>query len=199
MPGYNESGIASATFTVGMPGVLDVFPTNGFSASGTVGGPFSPSEFTYTLTNSGGASLSWTAGANQDWLSLSASNGALAAGGSEAFTVSFNSNADALPAGSHTGMVTLVDAATGAEVQYRTIEITPNAILTLLPPIQAMSGQVQVTLQGQPYQTYVIEASAGLVQWIPIVTNAAGVDGMLIHEDADSGEERRRFYRGRTH
>ena len=59
-------------------GYLEVIPANGWNSSGTVGGPFTPSNQSYTLKNTGGTAVSWAASKIQPWLSLSSENGNLA-------------------------------------------------------------------------------------------------------------------------
>ena len=71
--------------------VLAVTPATGLNSSGAMGGPFSPSNQVYTLTNTGGAGLDWTASANQPWVALSATSGSLAPSATTNVTVSINS------------------------------------------------------------------------------------------------------------
>ncbi|GMU81555.1 MAG: hypothetical protein AMXMBFR47_14260 [Planctomycetota bacterium] len=103
----------SVSLTVTAPAMLNVSGTD-LAASGPPGGPFSPASTTYTLSNSGGVSLNWTAGANQAWLTVSPTSGTLAAGGSTTVTASINSNANALAAGSYGASVSLTNATNGA-------------------------------------------------------------------------------------
>jgi hypothetical protein len=69
----------SATYTPS-PAQMAVTPAGGLVSSGYAGGPFSPPSINYTVTNAGGADLNWSVSKTADWLTLSASNGTLAAG-----------------------------------------------------------------------------------------------------------------------
>src|SRR6185503_10567295 len=75
------------------PGELVVSPANDFSASGFEGGPFAPDLQTYSLTNAGGSDLDWTITKTVSWLTLSSTQGTLAAGATTNVTVSLNENA----------------------------------------------------------------------------------------------------------
>ena len=69
--------IATADICAGTPeaGNLSVTPATDFSSSGNQGGPFSPVSKDYTLQNTGGSSISWTASKTQSWVTLSNSGG----------------------------------------------------------------------------------------------------------------------------
>jgi hypothetical protein len=123
----NGNTTRAVALTVNAPGQLEVTPADGLSSSGTVGGPFSPSSVSYTLSNSGDSSLSWTAGKTQNWVSLSASSGTLAAGASTTVTVSLNANADTLTAGSYSDTVSFVNSTTGNGNTTRAVALTVNA------------------------------------------------------------------------
>jgi hypothetical protein len=110
-----------------IPDNLSVTPSVAFSSKGQVGGPFSPSSQSYTLTNSGAASLNWTASVNQTWLSISSASGTLAAGASTTVTVAFNSGAASLAAGHYSGTVNFIDASSGAQLP-RTINFAVGQI-----------------------------------------------------------------------
>ncbi len=78
-------------------GSLYVTPVEDFSSSGNQGGPFDPPSKTYTLKNTGGSSLNWTAtnGANgADFTSLSGKAGTLLPGETTTVTARLNSKAD---------------------------------------------------------------------------------------------------------
>lgn len=95
------------------PGVLSVNPTTGIAASGTAGGPFSPSTQTYTLSNTGQSSIYWSASRTQSWVTLSSTGGSLAAGATAQVTVSINSLANNLAAGSYADTVSFANTTNG--------------------------------------------------------------------------------------
>ena len=89
-----------------------VSPTNGFAASGPVGGPFSVTSQNYSLTNQSGSSLPWGIINTSSWLSASPSGGTLAGGAKTTMTVSLTAAANSLAAGIYTANV-LVTNPTG--------------------------------------------------------------------------------------
>jgi hypothetical protein len=108
------------------PGVLGVAPADGLASSGYVGGPFTPATKQYTLTNTGGSPLTWTAGATQGWVTLSGTGGPLAAGASTSVTVTINSNANSLDAGSYGDTVTVTNATNGQGNTTRPVSLAVN-------------------------------------------------------------------------
>lgn len=105
--GTNGNGSTSraVSLTVSGAATLSVTPSTTLSSTGPVGGPFSPSSIAYTLKNTGGTTLSWTAAKGQTWVSLSSASGSLTAGASTTVTVSINSGANSLAAGSYSDSV----------------------------------------------------------------------------------------------
>jgi subtilase family serine protease len=101
------------TLQVNQPLVLS--PTNGFTASGPVGGPFSVTSQNYSLTNQGGNSLPWSVVNPSSWLNASPSGGTLAGSAQTAMTVSLAAAANSLAAGIYTANV-LVTNPTGVAV-----------------------------------------------------------------------------------
>jgi ELWxxDGT repeat protein len=59
------------------------------------------------------------------------------------------------------------------------------------------SGQFQLTLQGQPEQFYVIEASTNLTDWSNIATNATDTAGSMTYWDPEFVLTPSRYYRAR--
>jgi PKD repeat protein len=126
----------AVSLTVNPIGILGVTPSMGFSSTGYVGGPFTPLSQTYTLTNSGDASLHWSAAHAQDWVGLSSTAGTLAVGATAILTVSINSNANTLAVGSYVDTVSITNATTGFGSSSRGVDLTVQHA----PPLASFSG-----------------------------------------------------------
>ncbi|GEM_PF-2574689 len=85
---------------------LEVSPIQEVFSEGWVGGPFTPTEHVYALTNSGAATLGWQAFADEGWLTLSPASGTIAAGGIASVTATLNSAASVLPRALHGAAIT---------------------------------------------------------------------------------------------
>ncbi len=116
------------------PGALSVSPTTAFTVSGPVGGPFTPSSRTYTLSNTGKSAISWSAGVAGNWLSLSAASGTLAAGASANVVASVNANASGLAKGTYTGAVNFYNATNGVGNVSVPASLTVTATAPPPPP-----------------------------------------------------------------
>jgi hypothetical protein len=123
--GWNIDDIELLGIPVGS-GTLAVVPSTGLISSGTVGGPFSPSNEVYSLANTGVASLNWAASKSQSWVSLSATGGVLPAGASTNITVSINAGANSLAAGSYFDAVTFTNTTNGVGTTNRCVSLTVN-------------------------------------------------------------------------
>ena len=85
---------------------LLITPATGFTAMGCVGGRFTVMNETFSLTNSGTNSLTWSLANTSSWLNASPSGGILTSGGSAAtVVVSLNSTASSLLVGTYTATV----------------------------------------------------------------------------------------------
>ncbi len=113
---------------------LSVSPSSALGSSGNAGGPFSPASQLYALTNSGGASLDWTANITADWLTLSATNGSLAPGVGTNVTVSVNANASMLAAGNYSDTVGFTNTTNGVGNTTRAVNLN---VAALSPVLQA--------------------------------------------------------------
>ncbi len=102
---------ASNSYTVvAAAPVLAVTPATGLTSSGTVGGSFTPSSATYTLTNTGNASMNWTAAKTAAWLTLSSTSGTLTAGANTTVTATINASASSLALGSYSDTITFTNS-----------------------------------------------------------------------------------------
>jgi len=142
-------------------------------------------------------SLDWTASSSQNWVSLSPANGTLAVGVSTTVTVSIDPSANTLAPGAYTNTLTFLNSSAGAQVISRPAVISVAPAVVSLRAALLPSGSLQITLQGQPFQTYVIEASADLATWSPIVTNSTTAEGLMNCVDPTSSANQQ-FYRGRS-
>ena len=141
----------TATFVaVVAVGSLSVTPSTSLTSSGNQGGPFSPSSQTYTLQNTGGASINWTASKGQSWVTLSAASGTLAAGVTTTVTVSINSNANSLSTGSYSDTVTFTNATNGNGNTSRSVTLTVSTAAQTHTVTTNPSGQ-QVVVDGTTY------------------------------------------------
>lgn len=100
---------------------LTVSPTTDLTTMGPDGGPFEPNSKTYTLTNGGSSSLSWTASHTQSWCSITPASGTLAAGQSVGLVVSINSSADVLSPGDYQDNITVTDTTSGKTTALRAV------------------------------------------------------------------------------
>jgi hypothetical protein len=121
------------SLTVNAAGSLSVSPAGGWSSSGAQGGPFTPSSYSYTLSNPGTTAINWTATKSQSWVTLSLANGTLQPGASTTVAVSINSNANSLPASQtpYTGTVNFTNTTNGNGNTTRSVNLTVNAPATL--------------------------------------------------------------------
>lgn len=152
------------------PAILQISPATGFTASGTQGGPFSPTGVLYTLTNAGESPLNWSAAVSENWLSLSQTSGTLAPGASTPVTLALQPSANLLAAGTHRQSVNFVNNSSidNATVTLEvTLEIAPppvNLAVSVSHPERgsvsptggtfAAGSTVQLVAQAQPYYVF---------------------------------------------
>ena len=160
---------------------LDVSPSGSFSPAGPAGGPFAPTSTVYTVTNSGGSSLTWTAvkGAGLTWLDLSRTNGTLAAGTATSVTFMVNSaTASALATGLYSGTVTFSNQTSGGTVA-RTASLTARGISQLvwnsISSPQLQGAAFTATLTAKDSQTQTVAAFTGPVALSGVVSATSTV------------------------
>ncbi|MBN1507440.1 MAG: hypothetical protein JW955_11370 [Sedimentisphaerales bacterium] len=105
-------------------GSLTVTPPDAAAYSGPPGGPFTPSQTPYTLTNTGTASLDWQATTTQDWVTVNPANGTLATGASVSVAVAINAAANSLAQGTYSDTITFTNKTNGAGTTTRTVTLT---------------------------------------------------------------------------
>jgi hypothetical protein len=156
------------------PGNLGVSPAAGLASSGYTGGPFSPPSISYGLTNAGASSLSWTASATANWLSVSPGSGTLAGGASTNVQVSISVNANGLASGNYTDTVRFTNLSNGSGNTTRPASL--SVVLTPAAPVLTFAPAFGLGITGTTGTTFRLEYRTSLVsgQWLPLKTNTLG-------------------------
>jgi tetratricopeptide (TPR) repeat protein len=110
------------------PGNLLVTPDEGFYSYGPVGGTFSPSSEDYKLENTGSTSIDYTISNNENWLTVSSTEGSLAAGESTTVTVEINENANSLTESTYNDTITFTNTTNGIGNTTRSVALAVGSI-----------------------------------------------------------------------
>ena len=137
----NDTVLDPTIINVPLPAQLGVSPSSGLTSSGNTGGPFAPNSRVYAVTNTGDASLDWTANNTVSWLSLSATSGSLAPKSGANVVVTINGNANNLPAGSHSDTISFTNVTNGIGNTDIPVQLT---VIPRSPDLQA-NGATLVT------------------------------------------------------
>lgn len=156
---------ARLVLTAGAAPVLSVTAPQDFSFQGPPDGPFTPLVHNVTVTNTGGAELSWQASSPTAWVGLSATSGTLTSGGSTQLQV-FPTNTAALQADSMlSGLVFVNNTFDGAG------DSTLQPILNLGTPV----GEGVLSVSGVPtYEFTGPEGGPYLPAWMTYVLSNTG-------------------------
>ena len=111
---------------------LTISPSATTTASGSPGGPFSPSSQVFTLTNAGASALNWFITSTSSWLTVSSTSGTLAANSQTSVTVSINSAANSLGSGTYFSTVVFSNQTSGVSQnrQFNLVVSDPLVLLT---------------------------------------------------------------------
>ncbi|MBI5635000.1 MAG: SBBP repeat-containing protein [Nitrospirae bacterium] len=174
---------ASATTTVFLPGALSVTPSTGLISSGTPGGPFSPAAAVYTLQNTGGTQINWTASKGQSWVTLSPlASVALNPGVSTQVTVDVN-GANNLAEGNYLDTVNFTNTTNGNGTTTRAVSLTISCTYSISstssPTIPATGGVGSVNVTTQNGCAWTIDGNS-IPAWVHITSglNRTGSGGV---------------------
>jgi hypothetical protein len=176
------------------PGLLVVFPESDFVTAGPAGGPFTPGQMIYALTNSGGTTLSWGATASEPWLTFAPSSGSLAPGESVEVRVSLFANPGTLLANS-SDMLSFVNTTDGNGSTVRAVSVSVAQPPLLKVVGTATPNQFRLRVLASAGLNGVVQATSDLVNWSSISTNTTGPDGVFEVVDPAAPAANLRFYR----
>jgi hypothetical protein len=100
-----------------------VTPSDGFGASGVLGGPFEPAQMVYTLTNTADQVADFSAEVTKNWVSVSPTTGSIPVGGTVEVMITFTSFAENLSVGRHQAGLNIVNTRLGAGTTSRPITV----------------------------------------------------------------------------
>ncbi len=150
--------------------VLAVTPATGLTSIGTIGGPFTPASVAYTISNTGNASMNWTAAKTAAWVTLSSASGTLAAGANTTVTASINTTANSLAVGSYSDTITFTNSTNGTGNTTRAVSLAVGSNTAPSAPVLAA---LPLFSQGAS-KTITWPAVSGATSYtIQIATNAA--------------------------
>ena len=112
--------------------LLAVTPVDSLSSLGHVGGPFSPSNQVYDLSNSGNSNLTWSASNSASWVTLSSTAGTIAPGSDVTVTVSINANANSLSANNYSDTVVFTNTTNGSGSTTRPVSLTVESTFPVI-------------------------------------------------------------------
>ena len=129
------------------PEPLIITPTSGFNSIGGVGGPFSVTSESLTLTNSGTNTISWALINTSLWLKASSTGGTLAPHGpATVVTINLNNTASNLFVGNYDATLwfTNLSDGMGQSRQFTLNVITPPSITSQPTNVALLDGQTAV-------------------------------------------------------
>jgi len=112
------------------PDSLGIVPSTGFSANGPLGGPFTITTQSVSLTNSSANTLNWALNNNGAWINASPSSGTLASGESATVTVALATGVADLTNGSYSATLRFTNLTSGI-IQSRQYTLSVGTSLVL--------------------------------------------------------------------
>jgi hypothetical protein len=154
----------TATLTVNPPG-LQVSPATNIVASGTQGGPFSPSSFSYTLSAASG-SVNYSVSNVPNWLTPSSTSGTASSSGTTA-TFTVNANATGLTPNTYVNSINFnnITNGQGNTARVASLTVTPPPLLQVTPTSNMVTSGTQGGPFSPPSFSYTLSATSGSVSY----------------------------------
>ena len=128
--GWGSPAGGSLILALATPDRLVITPGRGFAANGPIGGPFTVTGQSLSLTNAGTNSLNWSLSTTPLWLNVSPAGGTLAPGGTAtAITVSLTPAANNLAAGVYTVIAQFTNTTSGlVQTRQFTLQVSQELV-----------------------------------------------------------------------
>ncbi len=128
--GWGSPSGGSLIIALTQPDGFQITPGRGAVANGPVGGPFTVSTQSLSLTNTGKPTFNWSLSNTSAWLNVSSSSGSLTAGGGAAtVTFSLNSAANLLPADVYTANLLFTNLSSGlVQLRQFTVQVSRELV-----------------------------------------------------------------------
>ncbi|MFT7700291.1 MAG: hypothetical protein ACI8S7_002133 [Candidatus Krumholzibacteriia bacterium] len=118
------SGVMTTDLFDPFAGTIAITPEDGGAAEGVAGGPFTPTDYVYTIENTGDIGVEYEVRVSASWLTVDTTGGDLGLGQSVFVTASINDEANNLPTGVHRAVIDLVNLSSGQGSASREIVLT---------------------------------------------------------------------------
>jgi hypothetical protein len=170
----------AATLTVNPPALV-VAPTTGVTASGTQGGPFSPSSFNYVLSVASG-SVNYSISNVPNWLTPSSTSGTASSSGTTV-TFTVNATANSLTPNNYVTSINFNNTTSGQGNTTRVATLTVNAppLLQVTPATNMVASGTQGGPFSPPSFQYQLSTSVGSVNYsisgLPNWLTASSISG----------------------
>jgi uncharacterized repeat protein (TIGR03803 family) len=170
--GWGSPKGSNLIHSLALPQRLGIAPNSPLVFTGPAGGPLNPGALTYSLTNRNG-SLNWTLGLDAAWLSVSATNGILLAGGAATvIAVTPNVLATNLAAGSYAATLNFTN------LNDRSVQRRQVALAIVAPPLITSQPANQAALEGMTATFSVGTATNALLSYQWRFNSASGLTNL---------------------
>ena len=158
-------------------GGLTVSPEAGFLSTGPPGGPFSPTQRVYTLTNTEASTLNYSVSSSAAFVDVSSAGGSLSPGQSTQLTVSLNAAANALPPGLNAGLLQIGGLERDIQLAVTSGGLTNDFFLspTALSGVNVNTGGSNIDATSEPGEPFHGDNVGGASVWWSWTAPASGL------------------------
>jgi hypothetical protein len=194
-----STAVQLVSFQLQVVPAVSVQPDTGFTASGTIGGPFIPATQNFTISNLGSAAVVWKVAESSKWLAVKLSSGTVTAGGQSKFTLNLTAKANKLAAGTYQTTV-IVRTKKNKVLQTLPVVLSIGAKPVAAANLQAVTrapASLDFTFATTPGTLYQVQYKTNLMQpdWMNLGGPISAESGSLKFTDATIINYPQKFYR----